>query len=111
MLGTTFQPPQTTSNTISAVKARHQFGRLLDKAYYRGENLLVERSGQPMAAIIPISVFNWMQSIKSQTKKDFFEMTDQLREDFSDLDEEEINNLVDEAVQATRSERTTLSNP
>jgi prevent-host-death family protein len=40
---------------ISAMKARQQFGTLLEEIYYRGEVYIVERAGKPMAALIPLS--------------------------------------------------------
>lgn len=40
--------------TVSATEARVHFGELLD-AVQRGETVIVERAGQPRAAVIPIA--------------------------------------------------------
>lgn len=39
--------------TVSAYKARTNFGELLNEIYYRGEEVIVEKMGKPVAMIIP----------------------------------------------------------
>lgn len=43
--------------TINAYQLRQNLGRLLEEVYYQSAQLIVERSGRPMAAIIPIPDF------------------------------------------------------
>ena len=43
------------ARTINAVKARENFGQMLNEVYYRGDQFIIERAGRPMAAIIPLS--------------------------------------------------------
>ncbi len=40
--------------TVSAIEVRRHFGRLVDEAA-AGERLIIERAGQPVAAIVPLS--------------------------------------------------------
>jgi prevent-host-death family protein len=40
--------------TVSALDVRKHFGRLLDEAA-AGERLVIERAGQPVAALVPLS--------------------------------------------------------
>ena len=40
--------------TVSALDVRKRFGQLLDEAA-AGERLLIERAGQPIAALVPLS--------------------------------------------------------
>ena len=42
---------------VSATTARVRFGELLDAVKHRGETVIVEKSGEPMAAVIPISEY------------------------------------------------------
>jgi prevent-host-death family protein len=42
---------------ISATDARVRFGELLDAIKDRGETVIVEKSGEPLAAVIPISEY------------------------------------------------------
>jgi prevent-host-death family protein len=40
--------------TVTALDVRKHFGRLLDEAG-RGERIVIERAGQPIAALVPLS--------------------------------------------------------
>ncbi|MFZ5365858.1 MAG: type II toxin-antitoxin system Phd/YefM family antitoxin [Patescibacteria group bacterium] len=40
--------------TVSAYKARTNFGELLNEVYYRGEEITVEKMGKPVVKIIPL---------------------------------------------------------
>ncbi|MBA2487787.1 MAG: type II toxin-antitoxin system Phd/YefM family antitoxin [Chloroflexi bacterium] len=40
--------------TVTAVDVRKHFGQLLDEAA-SGERIVIERSGQPMAALVPLA--------------------------------------------------------
>ncbi len=42
------------SEKITAMYARKNFGRLLDKTALLGESYVIERAGRPMAALVPI---------------------------------------------------------
>ena len=45
------------TKTISAYKARVNFGELLNEVYYRGDEFIVERMGKPLVKIVPIKSF------------------------------------------------------
>lgn len=52
----------------SALEARKNLGRLLEEAYYRGDEFVIERAGKPMAALVPIQEFDrW----RKQRESDF----------------------------------------
>lgn len=40
--------------TLEAVKARKQFGTMLDEVFYKGDVITIERKGKPMAALVPL---------------------------------------------------------
>lgn len=40
--------------TVSAYTARVNFGELLNEVYYKGEEIVIERKGKPMARIIRV---------------------------------------------------------
>jgi len=42
---------------ISAREARNRFSDLMGSVRYGGEEVIVERSGRPMAAVIPVEVY------------------------------------------------------
>ncbi len=38
---------------VSAVDARKRLGEILESVYYRGDEVIIERAGKPMAVVIP----------------------------------------------------------
>jgi prevent-host-death family protein len=38
---------------LSAVEARKKFDEILKGVYYRGDEVVIERAGKPMAVVIP----------------------------------------------------------
>ena len=46
---------------ITAMYARKNFGRLLDKAALLGESYVIERAGRPMAALVAVDRLEEMQ--------------------------------------------------
>jgi prevent-host-death family protein len=47
--------PMQMKRRLSAVEARKKFGEILEGVYYRGDEVVIERAGKPMAVVIPIS--------------------------------------------------------
>lgn len=52
----------------NALAARKNLGQLLEEAYYRGDEIIIERAGKPMAVLISIEEFkNW----QAERERDF----------------------------------------
>lgn len=50
---------------VTALRARQNFGTLLNQAYYGGDTFVVERAGKEMAALLPIDKFRiWEEEVK-----------------------------------------------
>lgn len=50
---------------VNALRARQNFGTLLNQAYYGGDTFVVERAGKKMAALLPIDKFRiWEEEAK-----------------------------------------------
>jgi prevent-host-death family protein len=47
--------------TINAMKARQNFGQMLEEVYYKGDQFVIERASKPMAAIVPLSQLEELQ--------------------------------------------------
>jgi len=87
----------STIITISAQDARRKFGELLDKADYRNESFVIERSGQAKAAIVPMAEYNEMLRMKSESKKRLFAIIDEVQKRTSEHSRDEIKAAVYEA--------------
>lgn len=89
--------------TVSAFEARRQFGSLLNGVDARGDKVVVTRHGEPVAALVPISILvHWRQQ-----REDFLEMWDRLESrnvDLEPLTEDEAMEIALEAVAAVRAE-------
>lgn len=86
--------------TVAAFEARRTFGKLLDDVQIQGEQVLIERHGAPVAALVPVPVLRQWQ----QQRQAFF---DQMRAVAAraDLSEEEADALAAEAVRAARQQQ------
>jgi len=46
--------PRGPVKKINALKARQNFGQMLEEVYYKGDRFVIERAGKPMAAVVPL---------------------------------------------------------
>jgi prevent-host-death family protein len=84
--------------TLSAVEARKRLGEILEGVYYRGDEVTIERAGKPMAVVVPAHVY---ESIKASRER-VFRFMEENWEKTKDIPPEELEALIDEAVQAAR---------
>ena len=85
--------------TIGAFEVRRQFGKILHEVVAEGERFVVERHGEPVAAVVPIAVYE-------QWKKARDAFFDRLRaaSERANMSPEEADELASEAVKAVRAE-------
>ena len=83
---------------IAAFEARRSFGKVLQDVLARGERFVVERHGEPVAAVVPIEVYEQWKRARGA----FFARI-RAASDRSDMPLEEAEALADEAAQAVRA--------
>ena len=81
-------------------EARNNFADLLGRVHYKGENVIVERSGKPMVAVIPVELFERLLAEREAR----FAVIDRIRERLPDVSEDEVFQDVAEALAAIRAE-------
>ncbi len=87
--------------TIGAFEARRQLGRVLQEVIADGDRYVVERHGEPVAAVVPIAVYEqWKRA-----RVAFFDRV-QAAAERSDLPEREAEELAAQAVRDERAEPT-----
>ena len=86
---------------LSAVEARKKLGEILEGVYYRGDEVIIERAGKPMAVMIPASRYANMERRREETWK----MIEELRELNKDVAPEVLQAEVDEAIAAVRQQK------
>ena len=83
---------------VTAVEARKRFGEVLEGVFYRGDEVVIERQGKPMAVVIPAELY---ASIR-RARDEVFEQIERNWERNKDVNLAEIDAAVDEAVRAAR---------
>lgn len=85
--------------TVKAFDARRQFGKILQEVAAKGDKFVVERHGEPIAAVVPIEVYQQWK----RRRQAFFEKM-RVVSQRANLTEEEAEKLVCEAVRAVRGQ-------
>jgi len=86
--------------TISAVEARKRLGEILESVYYRGDEVIIERAGKPMAVVIASSRYEALQ----RQRRRFLDMIEELEERSKTPEEKAIEREIEEAIQEVRTE-------
>jgi prevent-host-death family protein len=83
---------------IAAFDARRNFGKVLQDVSAKGDRFLIERHGEPVAALVSIELYNQWR----RTRDDFFAgiRAAQARADLSPA----ADDLAEEAVRAVRAQ-------
>jgi prevent-host-death family protein len=101
---------RTMTKTIKASVARQQFSKVLNDVFRQENRVLVEKSGIPVAAIIPAKDLQLLARLEAERNKDFA-ILDEMREAFKDVPAEEIEREVARAISEVRKENRTKQSP
>jgi prevent-host-death family protein len=83
---------------MSALAVRRGLGQLLEEVYYRGDQIIIERAGRPMAVMIPVDQFeSWVRQ-----RENFFGKIEQVWERNQNAEPGEVEEEVREAVGEVR---------
>lgn len=83
--------------TISAFEARRNFGKMLQDVAAKGDKIVVERHGEPVAVLVPVSVYEQWQCDQAKAFDTLRKISEQVN-----MSEEEANILIEEAISAVR---------
>jgi len=83
---------------IGAREARRRFADLLGRVGYGGEVAIVERSGKPMVAMIPVEVYEELVAEREAR----FQVLDRIRSKLPAIPEEEVEQDVSRALDLLR---------
>lgn len=85
--------------SVTAFAVRRQLGKILQAVAARGDRFLVERHGEPIAAVVPIEVYEQWKRTRAQ-----FFVRLRASAERADLPEKEADKLANEAVRAVRAQ-------
>lgn len=112
-----------TVRVVSATEAKNKFGEIIKHAYAADEHLIVEKSGIPVVAIIPMADYQQLvgapfampevtqkvdeASRRAQARRDLAEFLKQVHATMPqvDEDEEEAEKFIQSVVDEVRAER------
>ncbi len=86
--------------TVSAFEARRNFGRILQQVATKGDNVVVERHGEPVAVVVPLHVYEQWQ----RSRQSFFDKM-RVAAERANMSPEEADALAEEAVRAVRASK------
>jgi len=89
--------------TIKASDVRANWSQLLNKVFIGETEVVVEKSGIPVAAIVSTQDYQKLQQIKQRQKKDFA-LINEIRKAFKDQTPEQIGKGVEQSIAAARAE-------
>ena len=84
---------------VGAREARSKFADLLGSVHYGGQVVIIERSGKPMVAVIPVEMYE--QVVAEREAR--FQVLDRVRSRAPDVPAEEVAQDVAEAIDAVRA--------
>jgi prevent-host-death family protein len=84
---------------MGAKEARDKFSDLLGSVHYGQQVVIVERSGRPMVAVIPVEMYERLMAEREAR----FEVLNRIRERLPELSPEEVEQDVAEAIAAVRA--------
>jgi prevent-host-death family protein len=90
---------------IGAKDARAKFAELLGRVGFGREEIVIERSGKPMAALIPMEVYEQLVAERSAR----FAAVERLQNKQSDLPVEQVEADVDSMIKKVRAVRASRS--
>ena len=96
-----FEEVASMTKRISAREARNKFADLMGSVHYGGEEVIVERSGRPVAAVIPVDMYERLV-VERRAR---FEVLDEIRSRLPDVSSEEVEKDVALALKKVRTAR------
>ena len=94
---------QARATTMKATAVRMQWSALLNRVFGTKERIIVEKSGIPVAAIIPIDDYLHYRRLEDARARDFAAIN-RIGEAFKDVPLDELEREVDEAVAEVKRE-------
>ena len=85
--------------TVSAGDARKRLGELLEGVFYRGDEVVIERAGKPMAVVIPAELYEGLE----RSRERLFALVEQAQKRNKNVRFEVIELEVQKAIEGVRS--------
>jgi prevent-host-death family protein len=84
--------------TVSALDARRRLGEMLEGVYYRGDEVIIERAGKPMAVVIPAERYEALE----RSRERLFDFIEQAQDRSRAVPEGELAAEIERAIREVR---------
>lgn len=84
---------------VNALKARQNFGQLVEEVYYKGDQFIIERAGKPMAAVVPL----WQLEDRSRRRERLTAKVRKVWQSNAKVSPRVVEQEVERAVRAVRT--------
>lgn len=89
---------------MAVAEARQRFSRILDEVRKADEPVIIEKSGVPVAALVPLTVLDRDRRWAAE-RADRIALLERMRRPFRDVPTDEIETQVRKAIASVRAER------
>ena len=89
---------------MAVAEARRRFSRILDDVRESDEPVIIEKSGVPVAALVPLTVLDRDRRWAAE-RAERMALLERMRRPFRDVPTEEIDTQVRKAIASVRAER------
>jgi len=96
-------PKQRTTETMSVSESRRQYSEVLNRVYRDEEQIIIEKNGIPVAAIVPMAVVRDAEVI-NRRRADLRAAFEATRAEFRDIPSEEIEREIEKAIAEVEEE-------
>ena len=86
---------------VSAMAVRDRLGQLLEEVYYKGDAVIIERAGRPMAVLVPPAEYERLRA--SRAKR--FRVYEQIKARTKRIPGAKLKGAIAEGVRAARAGR------
>jgi prevent-host-death family protein len=95
-------PRQRITETMNVSESRKQYSELLNRVYKDEDQVIIEKNGIPMAAIVPISVVRDAEARQRQRERALSSLRE-VRAAFADAPEDELERELEKALEEAKN--------
>jgi len=88
---------------ITAIKARQNFGQIMNEAVLKGDEFIVERAGKAMVAIVSMEKYNILQRNREEARTAAQNIRNKIMN--ANADPQNIEVLIRDAIKTIRSDK------
>ncbi|MBI4590541.1 MAG: type II toxin-antitoxin system Phd/YefM family antitoxin [Candidatus Rokubacteria bacterium] len=86
---------------VSAMAVRDRLGQLLEEVYYKGDAVIIERAGRPMAVLVPPAEYERLRASRAER----FRVYERIKARTKRIPGAKLDRAIEEGVRAARGGR------